>query len=106
MLPKRTVPNIRIDELGRWAKLVASVFILGKTWVRLVKQVQSLPMTLNCPTRFAYCATTARPGHIIIPWLAAIPEWIQFMSHVFQSWCDSYTLASRYAGLIQSYSSV
>ena len=88
----------KIDELGRWAKLAASVFILGKTWARLVKQVPSLPMTSNWPTRFACCATTARRGNTIMPWSAGIAEWMQFRAHVLQSSCDILTGATSYAG--------
>src|SRR4029077_15097590 len=98
MLPKHTVPNIRIDELGRWAKLAASVFILGKTWARLVKQVPLLPMTLNWPTRFACCATTARRGNTIMPWTSGIAEWTQFRAHVLQSSCDTLTGETSYVG--------
>src|SRR4029077_20060163 len=98
MLPKHTVPNIRIDELGRWAKLAASVFILGKIWARLVKQGPALPMTSNWPTRFACCATTARPGNTSIGWPAGTAEWMQFRAHVSRSSCDTLTGGTSYAG--------
>src|SRR5437762_3025573 len=62
-----TVPSIRVDELGRWAKSAVLVFILGKTLARLVKQVPLSQITSNWLTRFACCATTARRGNIIIP---------------------------------------
>src|SRR6478672_8333354 len=98
MLRKHTVPNTRTDELGRWAKLAASVFILGKTLARLVKQVPSSQMTWTWPTRFACCATTARPGNTIMPWSAGIAEWMQFRAHVLQSSCDTLTGATSYVG--------
>src|SRR5438270_3300394 len=98
MLRKHTVPNTRIDELDRWVKLAVSVFILGKTWARLVKQVPLSPTTSNWPTRFAYCATTARPGNTIIPWSAGTAEWMQFKAHVSQSSCDTLTEGTSYVG--------
>src|SRR5436309_15974034 len=98
MLPKHTVPNIRIDELDRWAKLAASVFILGKTWARLVKQVPSLRMTLNWPTRFAFCATTASARNTHIGRPAGTAQRLQFRAHGPPSRCRDLTEAIRHPG--------
>ncbi len=86
------------DELGRSVKLAASVFILGKTWARLVKRVPSSQMISNWPTRFAFCATTARRGNTIIPWSVGTAEWMQFRAHVLRSSCDTLNGATSYAG--------